>query len=644
MIGKTISHFKVLEQVGIGGMGVVYKARDLALDRIIALKSLHPGVSAGTKALGRLLIEEARTAAILDHPNICTIYEVLQTDDEQVFVAMAWYSGETVYQKLQNGPLPRPQAVAIASDVASGLGKAHRHGIIHQDIKPGNVMVTSDGVVKILDFGLAKLVSAAAARGGTLAYMSPEQVRGEQASEQSDVWSWGILLLEMLTGRRPFPHTRRADIILAITEGPLGLIDSLDSPPELLRVLRRALERNPSERYSQITEARQDLDRCFPPGSSIPVTREHDFLRAPKVPPLTRRFTTNQEANNLYLKARYQWNRGSPESLLKARNNLTQAIQHDPDFVPAFCALAECHLVMGARALVPPNDSWAKARDAATRALVLDADAAAAHGCLGAVLAIGEFNWIGAEREFQRGLALDPESALTRHWYAIGLLTPMGRFGEAVAEAGRAVEAEPLSLIYNSTLSWIYYLSRQWDLAAKQAERTLEIDPVHVDSLWCLATSHRQLGRNEESMETLGKLDQVSGGIPLVMASFGHYHARMGNVAEAERMLAAMRKPNPSIYCSPVCESWVHANLPGHEDAALDCLDRAWADRDFMVRYIHFSTALEPVYGSPRFDALLRKMALGPYAPEASTSGDATFVVSDSQRSPVPVQGDAKRG
>lgn len=747
MVGKTIGHFKVLEQIGSGGMGIVYKAQDLALDRIVALKSLRPDAADGSRAMARLLVE-ARTAAILDHPNICTIYEVLQTDG-QVFVAMAYYAGETVYQKLKAGSLSRPQAIAIARDVAAGLAKAHQHGIIHQDIKPGNVMVTQDGVVKILDFGLATLVSSVSTFGGTVAYMSPEQLRGDPIDQRTDVWSWGVLLFQMLTRRLPFADMGESNLVGAILQDPLRLGDSLQAPAGLLRVLSRAMEKNPRDRYPRIAEARSDLERCYRqdipanrvdpsiavlPFRSLSLDQEDDYFSqglteeltdaltrleglhvasrgsviafrgdggraeiaenlrvglllegsvrrsqgqlrihvqliqvdeerelwserfdrdsadilaiqeeiassvvgALKVrlegsgiqPPPGKRYTPSSSAYHLYLKGRYQWNRGSPESLFKSRENLTLATEVDSGYVPAFCALAECYLVLGARSLLPPDEAWRKARETASSALALDSTLAEAHGCLGAVLAVNDFNWAAAEREFHRGLALNPESAATRHWYAIALLTPLGRFGEAVEEVSRAVEAEPLSLIYNSTLSWIYYLSRQWDLAAIQCAKTLEIDPVHVDSLWCLGTSYRQLGRLEEAVAALKKLDEVSGGIPLVYGSLGHYHARMGNTAEAERMLAVMSHLRPATYCSPVCEAWVHASLPGHTDTALDCLQQAWSDRDFMVRYIHMSTALESLYGHPRFQALLHQMNLADSAADDSSSTDGAVSIS----------------
>src|ERR1700691_1939596 len=220
MIGKTVGHFRVIEEIGSGGMGIVYKAQDLSLDRIVALKSLSPSVTDDEEAAARL-IQEARTASILDHPNICTIHEVSQTPEGQVFIAMAYYEGETISQKLRHGPLPYPQAVGIAIDVALGLAKAHRHGVIHRDIKPGNIIVTGDGAVKILDFGLAKLTSIASIGTGktvgTVAYMSPEQLCGKSVDERTDIWAWGVVLFEMLTGRLPVltgpPHDQMRAIL-----------------------------------------------------------------------------------------------------------------------------------------------------------------------------------------------------------------------------------------------------------------------------------------------------------------------------------------------------------------------------------------------------------------------------------------------
>jgi len=215
MVGKTISHYKILEKLGEGGMGVVYKAEDIKLKRTVALKFLPPELTRNSKARKRF-IQEAQAASALDHPNICVIHEIdeakpapADAGDGQMFICMAYYEGETLEQKIENGPLETEEIINIALQIAQGLAKAHENGIVHRDIKPGNIIITNDGTAKILDFGLAKLagqvrITKTGATIGTVAYMSPEKARGEEVDHQSDIWSYGVVLYEMITGRLPF--------------------------------------------------------------------------------------------------------------------------------------------------------------------------------------------------------------------------------------------------------------------------------------------------------------------------------------------------------------------------------------------------------------------------------------------------------
>ncbi len=613
MIGKTVGHFKILAKVGSGGMGVVYKAEDLSLNRIVALKSLLPTAIHDAQEMDRLL-QEAKTASILDHQNICTIHEVLQTGEGQVFIAMAYYQGETVAHKLRYGPLPPAQAIPIALDVACGLGKAHRHGIIHRDIKPGNIVVTTDGIAKILDFGIAKLLSGSTGKdvpAGTVAYMSPEQLRGESVDQRSDIWSWAVVLFEMLTGRAPFRCADTNELKDAILYYPLDLTALLQSglPGGLARLLSKCLEEDRVSRYVQIEDALRDLERCWPHEA-----RTHFRAQQETAPPAAsnsgKQTQRNLRAYNLYLKGRYQWNRESPDALFKAAATFAEASEADPTYALPLCGLAECYLVIGAKALLPPAEAWRKARHAAIQALALDPALAEAHGCLGAVLAINDFDWTAAEQQFRYALELDPASAVAHNWYAIALLAPQGRFNQAIAQLTRGIESEPLSLIYNSTLGWICYLSQQWGLATGQCMKTLEIDPHHVDSLWCLGESQVELGQFDQAIVTLENLYAVSGGVPFVFGALGHAHTKAGNFAQASSILRTMRRADHGIYSSPVCEAWILANLPGEEEQALDCLEKAYAERDFLIRFIHFSPALRPLYAHPRFHRLLRRMNL----------------------------------
>jgi len=220
MIVATISHYKVLEKLGGGGMGVVFKARDTRLDRTVALKFLPPDLTFDPHAKERF-IHEAKAASSIDHPNICTVYDVDQTVDGQMFIAMAYYEGESLKFRIAKGRLRIDQATDIAIQIAQGLAEAHQHGIIHRDIKPANVLITRNGVAKIVDFGLAKLsgatkVTKTGSTLGTVAYMAPEQLQGSDVDARADIFSLGVVLYEMLTGKTPFRGDHEAALMYSI--------------------------------------------------------------------------------------------------------------------------------------------------------------------------------------------------------------------------------------------------------------------------------------------------------------------------------------------------------------------------------------------------------------------------------------------
>jgi serine/threonine protein kinase/Flp pilus assembly protein TadD len=267
MIGQTVTHYRITRQLGAGGMGVVYEARDLRLDRTVALKFLPPELTGDPEAKIRF-VHEARAASALDHPNVCSIHEIDETDDGRLFIAMACYEGETLKERLARGPLPLAGALDVAQDIAAGLAKAHAQGITHRDVKPANIFLTRDGPVKILDFGLAKLshgtqVTRSGSTLGTVAYMAPEQARGEGADQRTDLWSLGAVLYEMVTGLRPFRGDHPQAVVNAILgsepQPATGLRTGV--PPELERVIGRCLEKEAGARYQTAGDLASDLGR-----------------------------------------------------------------------------------------------------------------------------------------------------------------------------------------------------------------------------------------------------------------------------------------------------------------------------------------------------------------------------------------------
>ena len=274
---RKVAHYEILERIGGGGMGVVYKARDTRLGRTVALKFLPRHHASNPGARARLLAE-ARAASALDHPNIGVVYEIGEAGDGRPFIAMAWYDGETLKVKARRGPLDFADAVAVAGQLASALMAAHGAGIIHRDVKPANVLVTRSGIVKLVDFGIAKLMSDAGdenhAIAGTVAYMSPEQTVEAPLDVRTDVWSLGVVLYEVLAGKRPFRGETDERTIAAIRhEQPVPLSTlRADVPPQLVSIIEKCLQKNRDERYQTVEELGDALKR-WNADSALPSAR-----------------------------------------------------------------------------------------------------------------------------------------------------------------------------------------------------------------------------------------------------------------------------------------------------------------------------------------------------------------------------------
>ncbi len=779
---QIVAHYEILERLGGGGMGVVYRARDLKLDRRVALKFLPPELTRDPEARQRFA-HEAKAASALQHTNICVIYDIDETPDGQMFIVMEYYDGQTLKSLIEKGPLPAEQATDIAMQIARGLASAHGNGIVHRDIKPANIMVNRDGVVKIVDFGLAKLVgeqqlTRVGSTTGTVAYMSPEQLRGDAVDGRADIWALGAVLYEMLAGRPPFEAQYEQAVIyqiLNIEPKPLPAEGS-GRGSELIRIIRAAMQRDPSVRFQRIEEmlaelvntrggpespvARPPQATALPQGigrisrrirwaaagtllcaglivlgflllprherelnsiAVLPLANPQgnpemeylcdgisesliqSFSRLPnlKVKSLNavmpykgrtvdaqtvgrelgtravftgsvaqhgnvlsvnvelidaadnshlwgRRFegepsgilsfqeeitraiparlhmqagadekarmaalySTNNEAYRLYLKGRYQWNKRSPDALLKGVALFQQALEADPSYALAYAGLADSYNLLGSiqYGVMSPGYAMPMARKSAEKALAIDGELAEAHVSLAHVKFFYDWDWAGAEKEYRRAIDLNANYATAHQWYGDYLLLRAGS-DAALVEKRLALELDPTSpVIVMDAGSMMYYL-RKYDSAIVQCRTALEMDETFFPAHMLLGRTYVQLRRLPDAIAEFLLVRNAAPQFSLPVALLGHAYAVAGRKQEAEKALATLQKMAKERYVAPHELAAIYLGL-GNDMRAMDYLEKACQEHSGLMVYLRLEPLLDPLRGEPRFQQLVRKVGL----------------------------------
>jgi len=747
-------------------MGEVYLADDTRLGRRVAIKILPESVSRVPDAKRRML-REARAVAAVDHPNVCAIYEVGEYVGRP-YIVMPYIEGETLFQRLQSSRPPLIECLTIGEQIASALHEAHSHGVIHRDIKTLNIMLTTRGEVKVLDFGLAKmddtsdqstdlLMSKPGAVTGTAPYMSPEQLRGIPIDGRSDIFSLGVVLYEMATGKRPFDRENAVSTITAILfeEAPPIADDSL---APLATIVRRALAKDPAKRYPtaavmrdalhsallrQQTRPRRARASYMEDTEKVPVTPsprpksrpdsvavlaltdatpapEHEFLvyglgesiiaalsqmrKLRVIAPSsveryrnaeidaqqvgkelnvgaiiavrarfederlyadveliatadgTRLWTSqymrpirevaalaeaiasdlgeqvrsrgthsgprrqvkkkraaDPEAQQLFLKGRFQWIKRHPEALKAAMSYFQQAVEQDPSFALPYTGLADAYLMLGFMQALPPRDILPKAKAAAKRAIELDPLLAEPHATLGYAAGLFDWDWETAQRELDEAMRLNANYPWAPHWLGL-LASGRGETRRGMELIEHAQVLDPLSPIINIAAGIPLHIARRYAEAVERYRNILEMETSFAPAHYYIGLSLEQLGENEaaEAAKHMERLIEIAGPAAIYMGALAHAYTRAGRAADAEELIAKLHELTKQRYITPFAFAVAYAGLDRNDDA-LAWLQRALEERNAWMWFVPVDPRFDRLRDDSRFTPLLQQHGLPPF-------------------------------
>ena len=649
MPGRTLAHYEIQEKLGAGGMGVVYRAHDTQLRRAVALKVVGEGERVAENSRQRLM-REARAASALNHPNVCTVYEAGEADGE-TYIAMELVEGRTLSALTGNSGLPNEAVVRYGAQIADALAHAHDRGVVHRDLKSANVMVTPEGRIKVLDFGLAKRggesglaedAETATREGtiaGTFAYMAPEILRGEPADARSDLWSLGVMLHEAVSGRLPFRGTTNFETSSAILKEPPPPLPAGVSPG-LAAIIERLLAKQPGERYQRAGEVRAALEAIQPgvSGSGLaPAVAEprrkwlwpaaaaaaiglaaavwYGIQRPPSAgvastgPRLSdgSRPSAIREANVYYEQGLKFGGTAAAADLTQWRRMLDKALALDPKFAAARGQIAFSQMLTVWFGDSNDTSLLYKAEEGARQALRDDPACAVAHSALAHIyLMVGRKELVPIET--QKALQTNPQDPAIHLCIALYHLAN-GDYPQATKKLNEIILQWPT---FGPTRSFMgEVLREQGDTSGtiREMERILEVAPANPYGHWQMARTYMELGdvpKARQNMERVAAVHRPN--------YFGRIHWALLLALEQKKADALKEMDEQTLtyagssYLGPLQAAEVYAVLRD-TDKALDWLDRAvrWGDeREDWLRRDPF---LASIRSQPRFRQMLDSIA-----------------------------------
>ena len=774
--------YELLEQIGRGGQGVVFRARQKSLNRTVALKVINLGQWASKTHLKRFRLE-AEAAARLEHPGIVPIHEVGERDG-QCYFSMKFVEGGQLGEVARHEPMPIRRAVELIAKVARTVHYAHEHGILHRDIKPGNILLDANGEPHLTDFGLARLVESESTVTrtmevlGTPSYMAPEQAVGNNAAVNSatDVYGLGAVLYQLLTGQPPFAGGTTYETIKLVLDNeprqPRQLNPKVDR--DLSTICLKCLEKDPKRRYSSALALAEDLERWLKhepisarhtgiagrskkwvwrnPTSALlaasllalaavvgwniwkselvhrPLTtgiavlpfkpllpenrdpvlemgmadtlittlsnsggmnvisltsvrqygdpgqdplvagrklgvnsvlegnvqKSGDRLRvtvrlikvedgsslwagtfdekftdvftvqdtiAKKVANalalrlsgeeekrLTKRYTENVEAYQFYLTGRYHLAKLTPPDVTKSIGFFQQAIEADPGYALAYFGLAEAYRTLSLIGDRRPKELFPLAKAAATKAVQIDESLAESHASLAFIHMWFDWDWVGAEREARRAIALNPNSAFAHYAWA-HVLSNLGRHQEAIAEAARARELDPVSLLFNAREGAVFYYAGRNNEARERLQKTVELDPNFWIAHLYLGHVYLEKKNYPEAIAEFTKARDFSRGNSQTISMIGYVSALAGDTAKARAILGELKSRSAHEYVPRYNIAVVHLALV-EQDEVFAWLEKAYEEHDVLMSFLKIDPKWDSVRSDPRFVAILERVGL----------------------------------